>query len=78
MSGSERTLDHWFNTTVFSPPAPFTFGTGNRTYRSFDIVSPWTIGRFRDAPGTDRSYADEVKRDLAETHRLGIDYMPVV
>jgi hypothetical protein len=29
---SERTLDHWFNTAAFSQPAPFTFGTGTRTY----------------------------------------------
>jgi hypothetical protein len=49
-----------------------------RVYRSFDIVSPWTVGRFRDAVGIDRFYAEEVAKDLAETRRLGIDYMPVV
>jgi hypothetical protein len=49
-----------------------------RVYRSFDIVSPWTVGRFRDAQGTDRFYADEVTKDLVETRRLGLDYMPVV
>jgi hypothetical protein len=49
-----------------------------RVYRSFDIVSPWTVGRFRDAPGIDRFYADEVTKDLVETRRLGLDYMPVV
>jgi hypothetical protein len=32
LSGSEQTLDRWFNTSVFSQPAPFTFGTGTRTY----------------------------------------------
>ena len=47
-------------------------------YRSFDIISPWTVGRFRDLPGIDRFYADEVARDLAETRRLGIEYMPVL
>jgi hypothetical protein len=47
-------------------------------YRSFDILSPWTVGRFRDGPGIDKFYADEVAKDLAETRRLGIDYMPVV
>jgi hypothetical protein len=47
-------------------------------YRSFDILSPWTVGRFRDARGIDRFYANEVAADLAETRRLGIDYMPVV
>jgi hypothetical protein len=49
-----------------------------RVYRAFDILSPWTVGRFRDPPGIDRFYAEEVTRDLDETRRLGIDYMPVV
>lgn len=49
-----------------------------RVYRSFDIVSPWTVGRFRDARGTDRFYAEEVRKDLVETRRLGIEYLPVV
>ena len=31
LSGSERTLDRWFNTSVFSQPAPFTFGNTART-----------------------------------------------
>ena len=47
-------------------------------YRSFDVVSPWTVGRFRDVPGIDRFYEEEVTPDLVETRRLGIDYMPVV
>jgi hypothetical protein len=49
-----------------------------RVYRSFDIVSPWTVGRFRDDHGIDRFYDEEVRQDLVETNRLGIDYMPVV
>jgi hypothetical protein len=32
LSGDQRTLDRWFNTAAFSQPAPFTFGTGTRTY----------------------------------------------
>ena len=47
-------------------------------YRSFDIVSPWAVGRFRDEDGIDRFYEEEVRQDLVETRRLGIDYMPVV
>jgi hypothetical protein len=47
-------------------------------YRSFDIVSPWTVGRFRDAEGIDRFYDDEVRPDLLETKQLGLEYMPVV
>jgi hypothetical protein len=47
-------------------------------YRAFDILSPWTVGRFRDSLGIDRFYAEEVTKDLAETRRLGIEYLPVV
>jgi len=32
VAAGERTLDHWFNTAAFAQPAPFTFGTGTRTY----------------------------------------------
>lgn len=49
-----------------------------RVYRSFDIVSPWTVGRFRDARSIDRFYENEVIPDLVETRSLGIEYMPVV
>ena len=47
-------------------------------YRSFDILSPWTVGRFGDEESSDRFYVDEVGPDLIETNRLGIEYMPVV
>lgn len=47
-------------------------------YRSFDILSPWTVGRFRDDDSTDRFYRDEVEPDVTETNRLALGYMPVV
>jgi hypothetical protein len=49
-----------------------------RVYRSFGILSPWTVGRFRDEPGIDRFYANQIARDIAETRSLGIEYMPVI
>ena len=49
-----------------------------QVYRSFDVLSPWTVGRFKDDDGVDRFYADEVRRDLGEAGRLGVGYMPVV
>jgi hypothetical protein len=49
-----------------------------RVYRSFDVISPWTVGRFRNEPEVDRFYAEETTADLVETRRLGIGYMPVV
>jgi hypothetical protein len=47
-------------------------------YRSFDVISPWTVGRFKDADSIDRFYDDEVRQDFAEARRLGLEYMPVV
>jgi hypothetical protein len=49
-----------------------------QVYRSFDIVSPWSVGRFRDAPGVDRFYEENVRPDIVEARRFGIDYLPVV
>ena len=48
-----------------------------QVYRSFDILSPWTVGRFRDDESIDRFYREEVQPDLIETNRLGLGYMPV-
>ena len=47
-------------------------------YRSFDVLSPWTVGRFSDDDGIDRFYSDEVTADRQETQHLGIEYLPVV
>jgi len=47
-------------------------------YRSFDVLSPWSVGRFRDDRGIDRFYAEEVRGDMVEARRLRIDYLPVV
>src|SRR5258708_24237847 len=49
-----------------------------RVYRSLDLLSPWTVGRFKDARGIDSFYKNELAGDLVETRRLGIEYMPVV
>jgi len=49
-----------------------------QVYRSFDILSPWTVGRYRDDDSTDSFYREEVAPDLMETTRLGLGYMPVV
>jgi hypothetical protein len=49
-----------------------------RVYRSFDVLSPWTVGRFRDDRTIDQFYATEVAPDLLETQKLDIGYMPVL
>jgi hypothetical protein len=47
-------------------------------YRSLDVISPWSVGRFRDDAGADEFARLRLAPDLAETHQLGIEYMPVV
>lgn len=47
-------------------------------YRSYDVLSPWSVGRFRDDAGIDKFIRDRVLPDMAETKQLGIAYMPVV
>ncbi len=47
-------------------------------YRSLDIISPWSVGRFGDNKGADNFARLRVFPDIAETQRIGIEYMPVV
>lgn len=47
-------------------------------YRSFDMISPWLIGRIGDAADADDFHARATVPDLAECTRLGIDYQPCV
>jgi hypothetical protein len=48
------------------------------TYRQYDVISPWAVGRFTDEAGADRFRQRFVEPDLQETRRLGIGYQPVV
>lgn len=47
-------------------------------YLSFDVVSPWAVGRFGDNAGADNYTANITIPDLAECKTNAIDYMPVV
>ena len=47
-------------------------------YRSLDILSPWTVGRFQDDQGVGRFYDEVVAGDLPETRALGMGYLPVL
>lgn len=49
-----------------------------RVYRSFDFISPWSVGRYADEAGADNFRRLYLEPDVAETRRLGIGYMPVV
>jgi hypothetical protein len=47
-------------------------------YRSYDVISPWSVGRFGDEKGADNFIQKLVIPDLAEAKRHGLGYMPVI
>jgi hypothetical protein len=50
----------------------------NSAFRSFDVISPWSVGRYRNNSGADSYRTSTTVPDLADctTHR--IDYLPVI
>jgi hypothetical protein len=42
------------------------------------VISPWDAGRFKDNNGADSFARQRLIPDIAETRRLGIEYIPVV
>ena len=46
--------------------------------RMADVLSPWSVGRFRDLPGVERHAAKYWEQDVVWAHQHDIDYMPVV
>ena len=49
-----------------------------KVYRSYDVISPWSVGRFGDDAGIENFMREHVLPDMQETKRLGIGYMPVI
>jgi hypothetical protein len=47
-------------------------------YLSFDVLSPWAVGRYGNSTGADNYTASITVPDLAKCQAYGIDYMPVV
>jgi hypothetical protein len=47
-------------------------------YRSFDIISPWSVGRYSTTNQIDTFEANQIIPDLADTRSHGLDYMPVI
>jgi hypothetical protein len=43
-----------------------------------DVLSPWSIGRFRDLPGVQRHAEKYWEQDIMWARKHNIDYMPVV
>ncbi len=47
-------------------------------YRSFDVLSPWTVGRYRNLAEAEAFARDVVTPDVKEARKNGQDYMPVI
>ena len=47
-------------------------------FRSFDVISPWSVGRYSTTGGADNFRTSYIVPDLADCTSHGIDYMPVI
>jgi hypothetical protein len=47
-------------------------------FRSFDIISPWSVGRYGDNAGADNFADNLIAPDLAEARQAVREYMPVI
>jgi hypothetical protein len=53
-------------------------GAWASVYRSFDVISPWAVGRLVDIRTANFHRVRYTEPDLTECNALGIDYLPVV
>eukprot|EP00978_Attheya_sp_CCMP212_P007228 scaffold16782_cov51-Attheya_sp.AAC.1 len=47
-------------------------------YRSFDIISPWTVGRYAGNNGANKHLRNEIEPDILECETHGMEYFPVI
>ena len=50
----------------------------SQVYNAFDMLSPWSVGRFGDNAGADNFKTNLLQPDLAYCNANGIDYQPVI
>ncbi len=50
----------------------------SNAFRSFNVISPWSVGRYSNNSGADNYRAGITAPDLADCNAHGIDYLPVV
>ena len=47
-------------------------------FHSFDIISPWSVGRYADNAGADSFRSNLIVPDLIDVTNVGREYMPVI
>jgi hypothetical protein len=71
-------------TVMGGVPTNWRTGTGDSqpgfdtAYRSFDVISPWSVGRYNSENGVVNFNTNYIQPDLTEAASAGADYMPVV
>lgn len=50
----------------------------SNVFRSFDVISPWSVGRYSSNGGADTFKNNYIVPDLADCTSNGIDYLPVI
>ena len=65
---------HWRLMTGDAKPDP----EWAEIYTSFDIISPWSVGRYGDGAGADSFKKSQIEPDLAALRDSEVGYMPVV
>jgi hypothetical protein len=73
-------------TVVGGVPAQWRTGTGSASgdpgwkdvWPMLQVISPWTVGAYRDDASADKYRVQTLEPDIAEARRLGVELMPVV
>jgi hypothetical protein len=65
---------HWRTLTGDAQTNP----AWSNVFRSFDIISPWSVGRYGNITEVDNFRVNQILPDLSECTSKGIDYLPVI
>jgi hypothetical protein len=65
---------HWRTLTGDAQTNP----AWSNVFRSFDVISPWSVGRYGNIPEVDNFRVNQIVPDLADCTSNGIDYLPVI
>jgi hypothetical protein len=65
---------YWRTLTADSQTDP----AWSSAFRSFDVISPWAVGRYSDNSSADSYRASVTVPDLSDCASHGIDYLPVI
>jgi hypothetical protein len=65
---------HWRTLTGDAQTNP----AWSNVFRSFDVISPWSVGRYGNITEVDNFRVNQILPDLGECTSKGIDYLPVI